>query len=81
MAIAFPAGAVVNDVYTEGERSWRYNGTTWDKINISQTVHSDIAPPNPTDGQFWIDTNTAQIYYGSGGNWVQLSTSTHTHQV
>lgn len=81
MAIAFPAGAVLNDVYTEGDRSWQYNGSAWERVDISNTVNSDIAPVNPVDGQFWIDTATANIYYASSGNWVQLTTSTHTHQV
>jgi ligand-binding sensor domain-containing protein len=77
MALSFPAGAVANDVYTEGQRSWRYNGTTWESINIAAINHSDTAPINPVDGQIWVDTTNGKMYYSQSDNWIQLTTAAH----
>lgn len=41
MAINFPSSPSVDDVYTEGFRSWRWNGTAWD-------LDASLLPLGPT---------------------------------
>ena len=35
MALTFPSSPSVNDTYTEGGRTWRWNGTTWKVVTGS----------------------------------------------
>jgi hypothetical protein len=42
MAISFPASPTLNQVYTYGNRSWKWTGTAW----VSQSVST--APTGPT---------------------------------
>jgi len=34
MAINFPTSQTTNDIYTESDRSWKFNGTSWDGLPI-----------------------------------------------
>ena len=34
MAINFPTSPTTNDIYTESDRSWKFNGTSWDGLPI-----------------------------------------------
>lgn len=46
MALNFPADPEVNDIYTSGANSWRWNGTTW---NIISAAFDSGAADIPTD--------------------------------
>lgn len=46
MALNFPANPEVNDIYTSGTNSWRWNGTTW---NIISAAFDSGAAEIPTD--------------------------------
>lgn len=78
MALTFPSGTTIGEKYTEGDKSWQWNGTTWDKVTIGSTVHSETAPSSPVDGQIWINKTNGKAYYAEGNNWIQLTTSAHT---
>jgi hypothetical protein len=34
MAINFPTSPTTNDIWTENDRSWKFNGTSWDGLPI-----------------------------------------------
>lgn len=41
MAINFPTNPTLNEVYTEGDRSWKWNGSAWD-------LNTSLLPVGPT---------------------------------
>ena len=41
MAINFPTSPVLNETYTEGQRTWKFNGTAWD-------LDTSLLPVGPT---------------------------------
>jgi hypothetical protein len=46
-----------------------WNGTTWTGLGGSATI-SSTAPASPTDGAFWLNSETGDLYtYGPGG-WI-----------
>ena len=73
MAITFPTGASVGQIYSEGDSSWSYNGSAWQKAPKGENFLSDSAPSSPFVGQVWVDTATGQIYYYTPDNkWAQI---------
>lgn len=46
MAIDFPDAPVVGDTFTDGSRTWSWNGTTWDVVR--STVVGPTGPTGPT---------------------------------
>jgi hypothetical protein len=38
MALNFPPSPEVNDIHSDGVRSWKWNGTAWDSYSAAQTV-------------------------------------------
>lgn len=41
-AIDFPNSPTVNDVFTVGNRSWKWNGTVWTSNNVTISATSPI---------------------------------------
>ena len=60
MAINFPTSPTLNDVHTDGENSWKWNGTSW----VSSL---EVVPPIPSQtgqaGEF-LSTD------GSSADWI-----------
>lgn len=61
MALNFPASPILDQVYTVGNSSWKWNGTSWNAYNAAV---SSVEPVSPT----FTYTNGAltSISYGSG---------------
>lgn len=81
MSLTFPDSPVLNEIYSYGDRSWTWDGTSWN-INIlsnnignASIIISSGAPVNARANQdFWWNSNTGalKIYYndGSSTQWV-----------
>ena len=42
MAIDFPNSPTTNDIYTVGNRTWRYDGEKWVIINQANNINNQI---------------------------------------
>jgi hypothetical protein len=40
-AINFPSGPVTNDVFTSADKTWTYNGTSWDLVQGTISIADD----------------------------------------
>ncbi|NCA21331.1 MAG: hypothetical protein EBS86_09375 [Crocinitomicaceae bacterium] len=76
MPIDFPDSPVLNQTYTFGNYTWKWNGLGWE--NVSSTFgptgpqgpagesaafdFSDTAPTSPTPGDRWVNTQNGVEY-------------------
>lgn len=65
-------GAALNDVI-------KYNGTAWVSASVSggggggaSVTVSDTAPPSPSEGDMWFESDTTKIYVYYDGYWVEI---------
>lgn len=77
MALNFPADPEVNDIYTSGANSWRWNGTTWNIISAAfdsgaADIPSDINDLTDADGL--IPTTLLDLGIVDGTNGQVLTT-------
>ena len=71
MAISFPV-AEPGDIYTEGEKTWVYDGIKWNsQKGKTQIKASDTQPAAPIEGMRWIDTSTGKMYMYYNSSWVE----------
>ena len=69
MAIIFPASPTLNDVFTAGDRQWKWNGTSWQSIVVGES--------DPTMGGDLLGTaSTAQIIADVVGSTELATTGT-----
>lgn len=78
MALNFPADPEVNDIYTSGANSWRWNGTTWNIISAAfdsgaADIPSDINDLTDADGL--IPTTLLDLGIVDGTNGQVLTTN------
>lgn len=78
MAMDFPASPAVNQLFTVGTNSWRWDGTTWNIVpQMGPMTMSDVPPSNPAIGQQWWRTTNGQLYVwyndGTSSQWVQAA--------
>ena len=57
MAINFPTSATTNDIYTESDRSWKFNGTSWDGLP-TPSVAGNVAYTPAGTGAVTTDVET-----------------------
>jgi hypothetical protein len=43
-AIDFPDSPSVDDLFTAGNRTWKWNGTVWEAISAGSVIPSDPYP-------------------------------------
>lgn len=69
--ISFPS-ANVDDIYTEGNRSWKFNGISWDRYVPASQISYDTNPPaNPQEGNRWINPDNGKLYFYIQNAWVE----------
>lgn len=74
MALSFPPSPTVNQIYTVGDQSWKWNGTSWEALasaEIAPPVYINSLPPtSPQAGYLWWNSNTGELYVYYEGAWV-----------
>ena len=76
MAIDFPNTPTTGQLYTVGNRSWRWDGTAWRGYSIPTMYRQDAAPASPIDGDQWFETDTGRMFVRYGTAWVELGNAT-----
>ena len=69
MALGFPLSPTLNQTYTVGTRTWRWNGKGWELVNVGPT-----GPAGPV-GATGIQGPTGPAGGGPGGSSVTVSTT------
>lgn len=76
MAINFPSSPTLNEIFSDGANYWRWSGSKWVKVYQGYVTTSNVAPSNPTEGQFWFNSESAAllVYYSDSGSdqWVDV---------
>jgi hypothetical protein len=82
-AINFPDSPAVNDLFTVGDRTWKWTGSVWKSITVvpagpsgNFTVTGPTAPTGPTgpaEGDSWFNSTTGKFYAYYDGYWVEIS--------
>ena len=80
MALSFPSSPALNDTYSVGSKTWKWNGSAWDLIPGGGVLTFGSSPPSSgnTIGDRWVDTTdgTQYTYFSDGDTiqWVDFST-------
>lgn len=78
-AIDFPNSPTLNQTFTSGTRSWKWNGSAW--LAIAQQAEpgrffvSSTAPASSSDGDAWFDAATAQLFLYYDSYWVEVGSN------
>jgi len=82
VALNFPNTPTVNDVYSSGGSSWRWDGAKWfntlsppsGSLGTSDIFIGDAPPPSPQIGNLWWDSVSGNMYLwyddGTSIQWV-----------
>lgn len=78
MALAFPSNPSVNQVYTYGYSSWRWDGEAWNLFPSSmlnvQIVATEVSAEKPTTGNYqgklWYNSQEGTMYVYYDGTWI-----------
>jgi hypothetical protein len=67
MSLNFPANPTLNQTYTVGDKTWVFNGVSWNAATqTSVGVFLDVEPPTlPKNGDVWWDSTIGKmkVYY------------------
>lgn len=74
MALNFPASPSINQIYTVGDQSWKWDGTAWAALSAAEEavpVYIGTMPPShAVDGYLWWDSDSGQLYVRYQSAWV-----------
>lgn len=85
-AIDFPNSPILDEEFTSGNTTWKWDGTTWTVIRtpvVGPTgptgpsgldgiwASTSSAPLNPEPGDAWFDPNTGGIFIYYDGYWIE----------
>jgi microcystin-dependent protein/3D (Asp-Asp-Asp) domain-containing protein len=88
-AIDFPDSPEVNDIFTAGDRSWKWSGVAWQTVTTrigatgptgpigpdgSFLVSTD-EPESPIEGDVWYNSVTGQMFIYYDSFWVESNNS------
>jgi len=74
--INFPAGIANGQLHIVGDEKWTYDGVKWNKVpgGSNPVQHRTTFPQNPSEGDVYINQDTAKLYaYSSTGGWIQIT--------
>jgi hypothetical protein len=77
--INFPAEPEIDDIYTFGDRAWKWNGEGWEAAAASSgpvVTVSSTEPSTPNEGDLWWDTTDGILKVYVGTAWTVTSTYT-----
>lgn len=61
--IDFPASPALNQVFTSGGTSWRWTGTKWVAVGVTNFMTMADSPPStPIAGSGWYDSTDGNLY-------------------
>lgn len=72
MPLDFPSSPTTGDIYTLGDRQWRYNGSAWDSVGFGPRLPT-AAPASPAEGDMYLDTATDIAYVRADGVWTPMN--------
>ena len=80
MPLSLPSSPALNQTYTNGTKTWFWNGTTWKLFNtggatisLQSATSTGISPPlYPFEGQLWLDTTDATLYIYYTNKWIEF---------
>ncbi len=74
MALNFPASPSLNQIYTVGDQSWKWDGVAWVALSGAQEsvpVYVGTLPPTYSeDGYLWWDSDSGQLFVRYQNAWV-----------
>jgi len=78
MALSFPASPTVGQQYTDSNRTWEWNGQTWEAISSADfgtgTLTIPVSSSLPTgEGQIVFDGTTDTLHIGEGVGSIQIA--------
>jgi len=75
MPIDFPGSPTTGDLYTVGDRRWRFDGTAWASYGFYSRLPTTI-PASPVAGDMYFKTSDSTAYVYNGSAWRAMSTAT-----
>jgi hypothetical protein len=84
MAIIFPTSPTLNDVFTAGDRQWKWNGTSWQSIRAgegglpSQTGQAGEYLQTDGTNLSWEEVDALPTQTGQTGEYLQTDGTTAT---
>jgi hypothetical protein len=88
MPIDFPNSPDVDDLFTVGDRTWRWTGTAWDTVEEVITgptgptgpdgtfnATGPTAPADPSEGDVWFNTESGRTFVYYDSFWVESSSA------
>ena len=64
----------LNQIHTDGGRSWKWDGSRWKRIySVIAAVVSPTPPDNPTTGMRWINPTLGRSFDYLGNAWVETT--------
>ena len=77
MAIDFPNSPTMNQIFTVGNRSWIWDGSTWNIYsNVPNRYVQDAAPSSPQSGDQWFESDTGRLFVYYDSAWVEIGNAT-----
>lgn len=81
MPIDFPDAPNLGDTFTVNDKTWTWNGSTWELVATpagksgSVTTIADTAPSNPALGDEWFNSSTGRRYTYYDDYWIEVGAS------
>lgn len=77
MAIDFPNSPTLNQIFTVGNRSWIWDGSTWNIYsNVPNRYVQDAPPSSPQSGDQWFESDTGRLFVYYDSAWVEIGNAT-----
>lgn len=77
MALSFPSNPTLNQVYTVGDQSWKWNGVSWEALAAAEAsvpvFIGTLPPTTPQNGYLWWNSDSGELYVRYSGAWVSAN--------
>ena len=77
MPIDFPNSPSVGQTYSVGNRTWKWDGTSWAVGTGAPSIYvQDTAPASPQTGDQWYESDTGRWFLRYDSAWVEIGNAT-----